>query len=103
MPNDDLIHYRPEQMEAIQTQTTSQQERYIAIWDDVRNQLLGLIAQDLVDAQIGAVLEERNQQFRREATGFDDSVIAQNAATRNVGNTFDEGKRAMLRAARGGA
>ncbi|MFD5318227.1 hypothetical protein [Streptomyces sp. NPDC127098] len=103
MPNGDLIHFRSENLETIQTQTTGQQERYIGIWDNVRTQLLGLIEAGQVDAQVGGVLEERDQIFRREATGFDDSVIAQNTAVRNVQNIGVEGGAAMVRAARGGA
>ncbi|WP_165956004.1 hypothetical protein [Streptomyces hainanensis] len=103
MPNDGLIHFRSGNLTDIQSQTTGQQEQYIAIWDNVRTQLLGLVEAGLVDAQVGSVLQERDQIFRREATGFDDSVLAQNTAVRNVQNIGIEGGAAMVRAARGGA
>ncbi|MDT0321156.1 hypothetical protein [Streptomyces millisiae] len=103
MPNGDLIHFRSQNLTDIQTQTTGQQERYIGIWDTVRTQIMALVEQGLVDAQVGGVLAERDQIFRREATGFDDSVIAQNTAVRNVQNIGVEGGAAMVRAARGGA
>jgi hypothetical protein len=97
-----LIHFRNEGLDTIQTQTSGQQERYIEIWDTVRTQLVGLIQAGQVDVQIGTVLEERDQIFRREASGFDDSVMSQNTAMRNVQNIGMEGGQAMVRAAAGG-
>ncbi|TDC04387.1 hypothetical protein E1265_35995 [Streptomyces sp. 8K308] len=98
----DLIRFSNESLEGIQSQTLNQQQQYTTIWDNVHQQLLGLVEQGLVDASIGQVLEERDQQFRRESTGFDDSVVAQNQAIRNVQTIGNEGGAAMVRAAMGG-
>ncbi|MDT0305678.1 hypothetical protein RM780_01700 [Streptomyces sp. DSM 44917] len=98
-----VIHFRNEGLDAIQSQTAGQQERYVEIWNTVRTQLTQLIEAGQVDAQIGTVLTERDAQFRREAAGFDDSVTAQNTALRDVQTIGNEGGAAMVRAAAGGA
>ncbi|MDT0321274.1 hypothetical protein [Streptomyces millisiae] len=98
----DLIRFSNENLEGIQSRTVSQQQQYTTIWDSVHQQLLGLVEQGQVDAAIGQVLEERDQQFRRESTGFDDSVVAQNRAIRDVQTIGNEGGAAMVRAAMGG-
>lgn len=97
-----IIHFRNEGLDTIQSQTAGQQERYIEIWDTVRNQLMQLVNTGQVDAQIGTVLTERDQIFRREAAGYDESVTSQNGALRNVQNIGNEGGSAMVRAAAGG-
>ncbi|MDT0346576.1 hypothetical protein [Streptomyces litchfieldiae] len=102
MSLDGMIHFRNEGLDGIQSQTSGQQERYLEIWDNVRTQLLQLIENGQVDAQIGTVLGDRDEQFRREATGFDDSVTSQNTAMRNVQTIGNEGGAAMVRAAMGG-
>jgi hypothetical protein len=102
MTYDGIIHFRNEGLETIQSQTAGQQERYIEIWDTVRNQLMQLVNTGQVDAQIGTVLTERDQIFRREAAGYDESVTSQNGAMRNVQNIGNEGGAAMVRAAAGG-
>jgi hypothetical protein len=102
MTYDGIIHFRNEGLETIQSQTAGQQERYIEIWDTVRNQLMQLVNAGQVDAQIGTVLTERDQIFRREAAGYDESVTSQNGAMRNVQNIGNEGGAAMVRAAAGG-
>jgi hypothetical protein len=102
MGSNGMIHFRNEGLTSIQSQTSGQQEQYIAIWDNVRTQITQLIENGLVDAQVGTVLGERDQIFRREATGFDDSVSSQNLAMRNVQSIGGEGGAAMVRAAAGG-
>jgi hypothetical protein len=102
MGSNGMIHFRNEGLTGIQSQTSSQQEQYIAIWDNVRTQIMQLIENGLVDAQVGTVLGERDEIFRREATGFDDSVSSQNLAMRNVQSIGSEGGAAMVRAAAGG-
>jgi hypothetical protein len=97
-----LIHFRNENLDAIQSQTAGQQERYIQIWDRVTTQLMQLVNNGQVDAQIGTVLAERDQIFRREAAGYDASVTSQNTAMRTVQNIGNEGGAAMVRAAAGG-
>ncbi|MDT0266237.1 hypothetical protein RM844_08005 [Streptomyces sp. DSM 44915] len=97
-----MVRFGNEGLDAIQSQTSGQQERYQEIWDDVHTQLLGLIEQGQVDASIGSVLNERDEQFRREAGGFDDSVSGQNRAMRDVQMIGNEGGSAMVRAAMGG-
>ncbi|RKN45616.1 hypothetical protein [Streptomyces hoynatensis] len=103
MTYDGLIQFRNEGLDTIQSQTRAQQERYIEIWNNVRTQLGQLVETGQVDPQIGQVLTERDQQFRREAAGFDESVTAQNLAMRNVQDIGNEGGAAMVRAAAGGA
>ncbi|UCM89411.1 hypothetical protein [Streptomyces marincola] len=98
----DTIRFGNEALDGIQSQTTGQQEQYTEIWDGVHSQLMGLIEQGLVDASIGEVLNERDEQFRREATGYDDSVTSQNRAMRDVQLIGNEGGRAMVNAASGG-
>ncbi|RMI27793.1 hypothetical protein [Streptomyces triticirhizae] len=102
MSLDGVIHFRNEGLDTIQASTKGQQERYIEIWDTVRNQLLALVNNGQVDAQIGTVLTERDQRFRREAAGFDQSVSSQNTAMRQVQGIGNEGGAAMVRAAAGG-
>ncbi|MGP4113355.1 hypothetical protein ACTWP5_20880 [Streptomyces sp. 4N509B] len=97
-----LIHFRNSELDSIQSQTVSQQDQYIQIWDNVRLQLTGLINAGQVDVQIGNVLTERDEIFRRQATGYDESVTAQNTAMRNVQSIGNEGGAAMVRAAAGG-
>ncbi|UED83391.1 hypothetical protein [Streptomyces profundus] len=97
-----VIHFRNEGLDAIQTGTRGQQEQYITIWNDVHKQLTALVHNGQVDAQIGNVLTERDQIFRREAAGYDQGVTAQNTAMRNVQNIGNEGGAAMVRAAAGG-
>lgn len=96
------IHFRNDGLDTIQSQTAGQQERYVEIWDTVRNQLLQLIYNGQVDAQIGTVLAERDQIFRREAAGYDESVTSQNGAIRHVQQIGNDGGAAMVRAAAGG-
>jgi len=98
----DLIRFTNEALDSIQSQTRSQQEEYTEIWNNVHSQLLGLVEQGLVDASIGQVLNERDQQFRRESAGFDEGVTAQNTAMRDVQTIGNEGGAAMVRAAMGG-
>jgi hypothetical protein len=100
--SDGMIHFRNEGLDGIQSQTSGQQQRYLEIWEGVRTQLMQLVENGQVDAQIAGVLHERDEQFHREATGFDDSVTAQNTAMRNVQNIGNEGGAAMVRAAMGG-
>jgi hypothetical protein len=97
-----LIQFRNEGLDTIQSQTASQQEQYIEIWNNVTTQLMGLVNTGQVDAQIGTVLTERDQIFRRESAGYDESVTSQNTAMRNVQNIGNEGGAAMVRAAAGG-
>ncbi|MDT0318813.1 hypothetical protein [Streptomyces millisiae] len=98
----DIIRFANEGLDAIQTQTRSQQDQYTEIWNNVHTQLLGLVEQGQVDASIGQVLNERDEQFRRESAGFDDGVTAQNTALRDVQTIGNEGGAAMVRAAMGG-
>ncbi len=98
----DTIRFGNEALDGIQSQTVGQQEQYTEIWDRVHAQLMSLVEQGLVDAAIGEVLNERDEQFRREAGGFDDSVTAQNRAMRDVQMIGNEGGRAMINAASGG-
>ncbi|GAA3858505.1 hypothetical protein [Streptomyces sedi] len=99
---DGMIRFGNEGLDAIQSATSGQQERYQEIWDDVHTQLTSLIEQGQVDASIASVLNERDEQFRREAGGFDDSVSGQNRAMRDVQSIGNEGGSAMVRAAGGG-
>jgi Iap family predicted aminopeptidase len=98
----DLIRFSNEGLNDIRSQTLSQQQEYTAIWNDVTRQLLGLIEQGKVDASVGQVLNDRDQQFRRESAGFDDDVMAQNRAMGDVQTIGNEGGAAMVRAASGG-
>ncbi|MDT0343953.1 hypothetical protein [Streptomyces litchfieldiae] len=97
----DIIRFANEGLDSIQSQTRSQQEQYTEIWNNVHTQLFSLIEQGQVDASIGQVLNERDEQFRRESTGFDDGVTAQNTAMRDVQVIGNEGGAAMVRAAMG--
>jgi hypothetical protein len=97
-----LIQFRNDGLDGIQSRTVGQQEQYTEIWDNVRQQLMGLVQTGQVDAQIGGTLEYRDAIFRREATGYDESVTSQNTAMRNVQNIGNEGGAAMVRAAAGG-
>ncbi len=102
MSSNGLIQFRNEGLDTIQSQTASQQEQYVEIWTNVTTQLMGLVNTGQVDAQIGTVLTERDQIFRRESSGYDESVTSQNTAMRNVQNIGNEGGAAMVRAAAGG-
>ncbi|WP_049580644.1 hypothetical protein [Streptomyces sp. SBT349] len=102
MPFNGMIHFRNDNLDAIQSQTAGQQEQYTQIWDSVRIQLMGLVQTGQVDAQIGATLEYRDAVFHRESSGYDESVTSQNTAMRNVQNIGNEGGAAMVRAAAGG-
>ncbi|TDC72955.1 hypothetical protein [Streptomyces hainanensis] len=97
-----LIRFTNEGLDAIQTQTRSQQAQYTEIWNNVHTQLLSLVEQGQVDAGIGQVLNDRDETFRRESAGFDDGVTAQNTAMRDVQTIGNEGGAAMVRAAMGG-
>lgn len=97
----DLIRFGNEELDSIQSQTRSQQEQYTEIWQNVHDQLLGLVEQGQVDASIGQVLHERDAQFRRESASFDEGVTAQNTAMRDVQTIGNEGGAAMVRAAMG--
>lgn len=97
----DLIRFGNEQLNDIQSQTRSQQAQYTEIWNTVHQRLLGLVEQGQVDASIGQVLNDRDERFRRESTGFDDGVTAQNTAMRDVQSIGYEGGAAMVRAAMG--
>jgi hypothetical protein len=103
MSNPGTIHFRNEGLDTIQSQTKGQQERYVQIWNDVRNELMGLVNRGEVDAQIGSVLTERDAAFRREAAGYDESVTSQNGAVRQVQDIGNEGGARMVRTAAGGA
>ncbi|MGP4109439.1 hypothetical protein ACTWP5_00800 [Streptomyces sp. 4N509B] len=98
-----VIHFRNGELDTIQSTTAGQQQRYIEIWESVRSQLMGLVERGDVDAQIGAVVTERDQIFRREAAGYDEGVTAQNGAVRDVQQIGNEGGAQMVRAAAGGA
>ncbi|WP_129837661.1 hypothetical protein [Streptomyces sp. RFCAC02] len=96
-----IIRFVTEGLDSIQSQTRSQQDQYTEIWNNVHSQLLALVEQGQVDASIGQVINERDEQFRRESAGFDDGVTAQNTAMRDVQTIGSEGGAAMVRAARG--
>ena len=102
MSNGGMIRFNNEGLSTIQDQTNRQQNEYVEIWGRVHRKLLDLVEQGLVDAQIASVLTERDQDFRRESAGYDESVTAQNAAMRNVQNIGNEGGAAMVRSAAGG-
>ncbi|RKN43037.1 hypothetical protein [Streptomyces hoynatensis] len=97
----DLIRFTNEGLDSIQSQTRSQQDEYNEIWNNVHRQLLALVEQGQVDASIGQVLNERDEQFHRESAGFDEGVTAQNTAMRDVQTIGNEGGAAMVRAAMG--
>ncbi|GAB2929560.1 hypothetical protein [Streptomyces mayteni] len=100
--NTELIRFRDGSLQDIQTGTLNQRQEYEDIWNNVRQQLLGLIEQGQVDASIGQALEERNQEFQRQSAGFDESVLAQNQAVGQVQAIGNAGGEAMVRAAMGG-
>lgn len=98
---DGVIRFANEALTGLQTRTTGSQERYTEIWQNVHRQLLQLVEEGKVDASIGQVLQERDEQFQRESRTYDDDVMRQNHAIRDVQNIGNEGSAAMLRAARG--
>ncbi|NJP68077.1 hypothetical protein [Streptomyces spiramenti] len=68
------------------------------IWNQVRVNLEALVAQGMVDEQIGAALDARNEEFMARAARFrDDHEKTHNAMTRaqDIGN---EGGAGMVRA-----
>jgi hypothetical protein len=103
MSNPGTIHFRNEGLDIIQSQTKGHQEQYVEIWNQVRNELMGLVSRGEVDAQVGGVLQERDTAFRREAAGYDESVTSQNGAIRQVQDIGNEGGARMVRTAAGGA
>lgn len=102
MASNGLIHFRNEGLNDIQSRTLGQQDQYSQIWNDVRTQLLGLVQEGQVDAQIGGTVETRNAIFQHEAAGYDEGVTSQNRAMGQVQQIGNEGGEMMRRAAAGG-
>lgn len=95
------VSFRPEALDDVRGQTNTQQDRYREIWDGVHSELLGLIERGEVDASLGGVLEERDQEFRRQSNRFDDDVESAKRAGEGVKNAGLEGGHLMRRAASG--
>jgi hypothetical protein len=97
-----MIHFQNSGLDTIQSQTANQQQRYVEIWGNVTRSLMELVNAGQVDRQIGGVLQERDQVFRSKTASYDESVMSQQTAMRNVQNIGTEGGAAMVRAASGG-
>lgn len=95
------VAFRAEALDDVRGQTNTQQDRYREIWDGVHTELVGLIERGEVDASLGGVLEERDREFRRQSSTFDDAVEAAKRAGEGVRNAGIEGGQLMRRAASG--
>lgn len=95
-----VIQFKASGFEALHSSTRSQREECERIWDEVRSSLLELTEQGLVDEQIRGALIERDNEFRAQASQFDENVQTNDNAMRNVQTIGFEGGRAMVNALR---
>ncbi|WP_103500463.1 MULTISPECIES: hypothetical protein [Streptomyces] len=91
-----VIQFTNAGFENLHSATAKQREECERIWENVRSSLYELTEQGLVDEQIRGALLDRDTEFRRLATRFDEDVQSNSTAMRNVQNTGMEGGQAMV-------
>ncbi|NJQ06314.1 hypothetical protein [Streptomyces lonarensis] len=96
----DQIAFNNTSFDELRSHGTRQVDECTRIWNEVRTNITALIEQGMVDAQIGAALEARNEEFHAKAETFrSDHANVHSSMTRaqDIGN---EGGAGMVRALR---
>ncbi|WP_052851280.1 hypothetical protein [Streptomyces avicenniae] len=87
----------------ISSQTTAQREEVERIWNEVRNGIQSIAANEAVQEQVSARLAIRDAEFRQKVGVHDESVGNMHTGMNRVATMAGERAERMARVAGGGA
>ncbi|MFX4295070.1 hypothetical protein [Streptomyces bohaiensis] len=96
----DRIAFDNASFDELKQHGAAQVEACTDIWNQVRVNLEALVAQGMVDAQIGDALEARNEEFRARAAQFRAEHEATHLSMTRAQDIGNEGGAGMVRALR---
>lgn len=85
----DYLEFNTQEIHNIAAATRGHQAQWDDIWNRLRGRLGSVVSQAL-DAQTGSSLEERNAQYHRKTEVYNQQLLSQQNAVRNVGDVATE-------------
>ncbi|RZS43091.1 hypothetical protein EV193_10267 [Herbihabitans rhizosphaerae] len=92
----DYLEFKTGEIQQIASATRGHQAQWDQIWNTVRTRLGGVVSAAL-DAQTGSSLEERTVEYNQKTQQYNQQLLAQQNAVRNVGDIATETNHQMTR------